>query len=151
MKKTGISKWFAKGMQAEHRALAAVEPYTRFTEQLVLISTVFGCTFFAYQDFSIHMVLGYGVMCLILIMCALRKLDRRAVPRLTPIRIAWIIMACAMLVSYALPNARRVTDHMNYMRSLVMFTGFILFAGTDRQEGERSMGLFFVTSLLFAA
>ena len=107
---------------------------TRWSDNLILILSVFACTFFVYKSFNLRMILGFFVLTLILGIHILRRIILKRCVKLSPVKIAFLFMAAVILIYFFLPNANRNRDTVSYMISMVICTGYLLFAEVSEKE-----------------
>ena len=111
---------------------------------LLLIISVFICTYFIYTDFSVRQFLGYGV--LILLMAGQLKISMH----LTPVKIWYMCAILSVSILFAMPHSRHDYDTASYMFAMYIYGAYLLFASYDNSIAARACQLFQVTSALFA-
>ena len=124
----------------------------RFSDSLMLIMAIFTVTFFAYKDFDIRMLYGYGLLCIFLFFNFVRRLAFKKgleIPS-SSVGVAFIavITICVMFLR---PDSRHDDDTIVYILSMLICSGYLLFAEPSKKEYGRVIGVLLVGAILFTA
>lgn len=120
------------------------------SKYLLLVLTVFSCTFFIYKDFEIRMLLGYGVLGLLLAIQCVYVVLRRQPPAVSPAEAACGMIVLTVAISFFRPDANRSGDLASYIIAMIISFGFLLLAEPDRMELQRVLRVAMVSALIFA-
>ena len=122
----------------------------RFTDSLMLILAVFTGSFFIYRDLGIRMIVGFGTLCLVLLLHMVRRLEQDRPPRFTALRLPYLVLAAVILVNFLRPASRHDTDSVSYIISMLISCGFVLLAAPDAPEARRTLKVLSWAGVLMA-
>lgn len=120
------------------------------SKYLLLVLTVFSCTFFIYKDFGIRMLLGYGVLGLLLGIQCVHMVLRKQLPVISPVEAACGMIVLTVAVSFLRPDANRSGDLASYIIAMMISFGYLLLAKPERMELWRVLRVSMVSALIFA-
>lgn len=128
----------------------SIQHLSKRSNSLLLILTVFFCTFFIYRDFGIRMLAGYTVMGLIFMWHLFHRI-RQNVPVHTGC-VKWILVALnvALLVQFIRPASSHNADTVSFMLSMLFCTALVVMAVPDENEIRRVLNFVLAASLLVA-
>ena len=108
--------------------------YTAWADSLMLILTVFACTFFIYKDFNLRMLYGYAVCGLIIFIHCLRRIILHRAPHFNRIKVAYFVMVAVVFICFLRPDSRHDVDTVSYSLSMIICSLFVFFSTpTDRE------------------
>ncbi len=136
-------------MNIKSKMLCYFERYTRWTEYLLLVLTIFTCTFFVYRDFGFRMIFGYAMLCVILGLHLLRRMLFKKPPTRSSFKEAYFLIAALILITFVLPGARWDEDTVAYMISMVVCGGYLLFASPSEKEIVLSKKVVVIAATVF--
>lgn len=134
-----------------NKIMAKTESYTRFSDRLFLIITIFTCTFFIYRDFDIRMIYGYAVLGFILALHILRRFySKKWVPR-SPIKISYLCLCVCVLISFILPNTNRDADTVAYVIAMILCAAYMIASVPGEKETKSAMKVLLYTAVAVSA
>ena len=134
-----------------HNALQKIQRNFRFTEWLMLILAVFTGSFFIYRDLGIRMMVGFGFLCLVLLIHLLRRLVPDHPPGVTALRLPYLILSMVILLNFLRPDSRHDADSVSYIISMLITCGFVCLAAPDARESRRTLKALGWAGVLMAA
>ncbi len=122
----------------------------KFSDSLMLIMAIFTVTFFAYKDFDIRMLYGYGLLCVFLLLHFLRRLTLKNALEIpsSSVGVAFISVI-AIFISFLRPDSRHDSDTIVYIMSMLICSGYLLFAEPTKKEYYKVFNVFFIFALAF--
>ena len=126
------------------------EKYTEWADHLLLILSVFICTFFAYRDFGLRMIFGYLLLAGILGIHLLRRSYLKRPIKVGAWKTAYFLIAAAILVFFLMIGARRDEDTVAYMISMLVCAGYLFCAEPSEREIKNCGKVFWAAGSLFA-
>ena len=127
------------------------EKLTRISEYLFLIFALFTSTFFIYRDFSVRMIYGYGLLGAVLALHIFRRIGKREVITLSPIKAAFLFLAVTILLCYFHPGARHDEDTLSYIIAMLVCLLYLIFTRQDVKETRMVLNFLSVSALVFCA
>ena len=121
-----------------------------FPDCLLLILSVFTGTFFVYRDLGIRMFLGFGTLCLILLLHLLQRVQQDRPPVTKTVHLPFLMLAAVILLSFLRPASRHDVDSGSYLISMLICCCFVYLAAPTADESRRSLKVLFWTGLLLA-
>ncbi len=128
----------------------ALRPGDAGQDRLFLVLCLFTVTFFLYRDFGIRMLYGYGALGLVLGVHMLRRLAQDRPPVLNPLRLAFLVLSGAVLVSFLRPDSRHDADSASFVIAMVICCGFVLLAHPGERTAKRALWVCFGGALFLA-
>lgn len=122
----------------------------KFSDSLMLIMSIFTVTFFIYKDFDIRMLFGYGLLCGFLFLNFVRRLYFKKgleIPT-SPVAVAFVSVITIFLM-FLRPESKHDVDTLVYIMSMIICSGFMLFAEPDSKEYNKILKVFTITAFLF--
>lgn len=110
--------------------------YTRWADKLLLISTIFTCTYFIYRDFGVRMILGYAVLGICVLIHAFRRLLLRKSLRFECWKIPFIIMVIFIIFSLMRPSSYIDYDIFSYLIAMVLCTVLLFLWEPNKEEAQ---------------
>ena len=117
------------------------EPKRRNSSLLIL--SAFLVTYFIYTDFNIRQLLGYAVLCALLLLNVSRGIT------FTKTKAAFLVLAFVNLLFFLLPNANHDKDTISYMLAMVILAVYLLFSEYDKKTVRWALLVFQMTSIVF--
>lgn len=123
-----------------------------FLDKLLLVFTIFTCTFFVYRDFGIRMLYGYVFLGSWMLLYIIRIFIQKKKQRFNLMNIMLILMAGVIFLSFLRPDARHDRDTMSYMIAMFMCILYMLMTEKSIKEQEifRSVKIIYGTALAFS-
>ena len=115
----------------------------KWREWLFLVFTVFAVTYFIYTDFNIRQMLGFGVLCVFLLLAAFSRIH------LSSVKIAYAIFAGCLLIFFCLPFAKHDKMTISYMLAMVISVGFVIVSEPKESVIKKSLTLIQITGCVF--
>lgn len=134
-----------------HNALQKIQRNFRFTDWLMLILAVFTGSFFIYRDLGIRMMVGFGFLCMVLLIHLVRRLAPDRPPRITSLRLPYLALSLVILLNFLRPDSRHDADSISYILSMLITCGFVILAAPDAREAGRTLKVLGWTGFLMAA
>ncbi len=125
------------------------ERYTGWTDHLLLVLTIFTCTFFVYRDFGFRMIFGYAILCVILGIHLLRRILLKIPPTFSSFKASYFLIAALILIAFVLPGSRQDEDTIAYMISMVVCGGYLLCASPSEKEIMLSKKVVVIAAAVF--
>ncbi len=138
-------------MRLSDRCMDTIDRHSRFADMLLVVLTIFTCTYFIYRDFEIRMLYGYGLMGLVLGVHLLGRIRRRSFPRLGLVKWAYLVMCGLIFLSFLRPDSNHDTDTTSYMIAMILCGGYLFFAEPGEKEAGLAMKLLLIAALAMAA
>ena len=134
-------KLFGKGLEM-----------VKFSDNLLLIMSIFTVTFFAYKDFDIRMLLGYGLLCVSLFLSFLRRLYfKKGLEVPSSSQAIAFVSVFTIFLMFLRPDSKHDTDAIVYIMSMIICSGFMLFAEPGKQEYGKILKVFIISAVAFCA
>lgn len=131
--------------------LQKIQRNFRFTDNLMLILAVFTGSFFVYRDLGIRMMVGFGFLCLVLLIHLVRRLVPDHPPRGTTLRLPYLILSLVILLNFLRPDSRHDADSVSYILSMLITCVFVFLAAPDTREAGRTLKVLAWAGVLMAA
>ncbi|MBQ7098249.1 MAG: hypothetical protein IJO05_00810 [Oscillospiraceae bacterium] len=122
-----------------HNALQKIQRNFRFTDWLMLILAVFTGSFFIYRDLGIRMMVGFGFLCMVLLIHLVRRLAPNRPPRITSLRLPYLALSLVILLNFLRPDSKHDVDSVSYILSMLITCGFVTLAAPDAREAGRTL------------
>ena len=130
------------------RPLAAWNIYE--ADNLLIILTIFTCTYFIFRDFGIRMIYGYLIMAAFLGMNMLRHILTGKPYSILRMQVLLLVLAAVILVNYLRPDSRHDEDTQSYVIAMLIITIFVFFSNPTVREIRTSFRIFLATAAAFA-
>jgi O-antigen ligase len=118
-----------------------------FPDCLLLILSVFTGTFFVYRDLGIRMFLGFGTLCLILLLHLLQRVQQNRPPVTQAIHLPFLMLAAVILLSFLRPSSRHDVDSGSYLISMLICCCFVYLAAPTADESRRTLKTLFLCGM----
>ena len=119
--------------------LQKIRQNLRFTDWLMLILAVFTGSFFIYRDLGIRMMVGFGLLCLVLLIHLVRRMALDRSPGVMPLRLPYLALSLVILLNFLRPDSRHDVDSVSYILSMLITCGFVFLAEPDAREAGRTL------------
>lgn len=108
--------------------------YTRWADKLLLISTIFTCTYFIYRDFGVRMIFGYMFLggCLGLHLIR-RFINQNPISIDTP-KALFLLLAMIIGICVLRPDSNHDYDSVSYLIAMIICTIYLLLWQYDEKE-----------------
>ena len=130
-----------------HQVNQKADSTIRFPDCLLLILAVFTGTFFVYRDFGIRMILGFGTLCLILLLHLLQRAQDYRPPVTKTVHLPFLMLAAVILLSFLRPASRHDADSGSYLISMLICCGFVYLAAPTADESRRTLKTLFLCGM----
>ena len=120
-------------------------------DNLLLILTLFTCTYFVFRDFGIRMIYGYLVMAMFVGMNLLRHILTKQPYSVLRMQRMFLILAAVITVFYLRPDSRHDDNTQSYVIAMLICTIFVFFSNPTVREVRTSFQIFLAAALAFAA
>ena len=121
-----------------------------FPDCLMLILAVFTGTFFIYRDFGIRMIVGFGGLCLILLINLRRRLKQGRPPQMQAVHLPYLVLAFVILVNFLRPDSRHDADSTSYVLSMLVSCSFLLLALPRAGESRKTLNVLYWSGVSMA-
>ena len=124
--------------------------WVSFSDSLMLIMSIFTVTFFAYKDFDIRMLYGYGLLCIFLLFNFVRRLILKKgleIPS-SSVGVAFIAVI-TICISFLRPDSKHDVDMFLYIISMLICSGYLLFAEPNKKEYKTTVRVFLIAAFAF--
>ena len=133
-----------------HQVNQKADSTIRFPDCLLLILAVFTGTFFVYRDFGFRMILGFGALCLILLLQLLQRVQQNRPPVTQAMQLPFLMLAAVILLSFLRPASRHDVDSGSYLISMLICCGFVYLAAPTAAECRRTLKTLFLCGMALA-
>ncbi|MCR5173708.1 MAG: O-antigen ligase family protein [Oscillospiraceae bacterium] len=123
---------------------------TAWTDCLLLIMSLFACTFFIYKDFGLRMLYGYAICGLIFAVHCLRRIIMKRPPHFNRIKAAYLVMIAVVFICFLRPDSRHDTDTVSYILAMLICSLYVLFSTPSDRELKAAMWVFSAAAVIFA-
>lgn len=120
------------------------------SKYLLLILTVFICTFFIYKDFDIRMLYGYGILAVLIGIQCINCLCKKNLPKISLIEAVFLVIVLTVGISFCRTDANRNGDLLVYIIAMLISAAYLLLATPDRTQLQYVAKVVTISSLLFA-
>ena len=133
-----------------HQVNQKADSTIRFPDCLLLILAVFTGTFFVYRDFGLRMILGFGALCLILLLHLLQRAQQNRPPVTQSIHLPFLMLAAVILLSFLRPASRHDVDSGSYLISMLICCCFVCLAAPTAAESRSTLKTLFLCGMILA-
>lgn len=120
------------------------------SKYLLLVLTVFICTFFLYKDFDIRMLYGYGVLAILVAIQCINCLCQKNMPKVSLIEAVFMVIVLTVVISSCRPDANWNVDLLLYVIAMLISAAYLLLTNPDRAQLRYVIKVVAISSLLFA-
>lgn len=120
------------------------------TDNLLLILTLFICTYFVFRDFGIRMIYGYFIMLFLFALVLFKRVRSDERQSFSSINWMMILLAVVITLNYLRPDSRHDDDTMSYIIAMAIITLFVFFAKPTAREIDISYKIILITAFIFA-
>ena len=134
-----------------HTIIQAIRRDHRGTDGLMLALAVFTGSFFIYRDLGIRMLLGFGALCLLLLIHMLRRILTDRPPLIQPLHLPYLALSLVIMLNFLRPDSRHDMESLSYISSMAISCGFVLLAAPSPRECRRSLDALYWAGFFIAA
>lgn len=123
---------------------------TAWADYLLLILSVFTCTFFIYKDFGLRMLYGYAFCSAILLIHLIRRILLKRPPQVSAVKLMYAAEVFVVFICFLRPDSRHDTDMVSYILSMLICSAMVLLSDPSKRELNVCVCIFAIFALLLS-